>query len=761
MDDAMTEAGRSRRATAADLEMCAREPIHIPGAIQPFGILLLVGTGDYVIRAASRNVEQIWEWSARSMIGRSIGELFDGATSKRLMDWLTTTPERPATAAEFSVQLPGGERHYRPVAHQVKDGWILELEQKSAHSPESIAGVLHRAIDRLQDAPSLESLTTAAADEVRAVTGFDSVMIYQFDDEWNGAVVAQSRADHMASYTGHHFPASDIPKQARRLYTMNLSRLIVNIDYEPILIESDGAGGEPIDLTHSVLRSVSPVHLEYLHHMGVRASMSISIVADGRLWGLIACHHASPRHVSIDTRVACELLARVMSMLVVNLREIQGQTHSARLAAVHNSLLEAMLRQDDFADGLVEEQDALLELAGASGAAIIRGGTCTLLGQTPPGPRVMGIASWLVDTQRNEETFASEALATDYPEASDLSATAAGLLAVPLSTFDASFLMWFRPELPRSIDWAGEPDKAVRVEDEGEWRIRPRRSFATWTEIQRGRSRPWLPAERKAAGALRAAVTDVVVSRTEEVRRLNGSLGEVNRELLQRNRELRDITDITTHDLQEPLRKIRAFADLLQREENSALSSDGLMYLDRLAAAAERMSALVYDMRSFSSVLVETPPLTPVDLNAELRAALEELRQLGFLDEAEIEADDLPAVEGDPNQMRQLFRNVIENAVKFRHPDRAPRVTVRCSRRDDRPAVFRIIVADNGLGIADNYLASIFEPFHQLHRRGRFEGTGMGLAVCRRIVERHGGSIAAESELGVGTRILIDLPGAS
>ena len=301
----------------ADLGNCDREPIHLSGAIQPHGILFVLSIPGLAILQQSANAGQVFDGAAGP--GRPIGELLDGDCVAALAQ--LANDSSPAHATLIKAKALHGGAFFDAIARRIPEGLLVELEP--ATSPESLSFNdfylrARSAVARLQAFTEIAALCRAAAVEVRAMTGFDRVMVYRFDARDNGRVIAESARAGLESYLDLHYPASDIPSQARRLYLLNRLRLIVDVAYRPVPIEPplSPVTGEPLDLTYSVLRSVSPIHVEYLRNMGIHASMSVSLVVEGRLWGLLLCHHYAPRFVSYDVRAACDFLSQTLSWLI-------------------------------------------------------------------------------------------------------------------------------------------------------------------------------------------------------------------------------------------------------------------------------------------------------------------------------------------------------------------------------------------------------------------------------------------------------------
>ena len=712
------------------LETCHREPIHIPGSIQPHGMLLALEMPGLVVDRASANVEEWVGKPAAAILGRPVEEALGVDLGGRLRAALAdgSIERSPVALAGARAILPGGPRSFEAIAHRSGPSMVVvELEPAAgdeATPPDRLHARVRAALSRLEGEPSLDDVCRAAAVEVRRITGVDRVLIYRFNEEWDGTVVAEDGNGALASYLGQKFPANDIPEQARALYRASRLRLIPDADYEPVPLVGRPGRDAPLDLSQSTLRSVSPVHVEYMRNMGTGASMSISILRNGELWGLISCHNREPHLVPFEVRTACDLLGRVLSIQVDAWERRSELEHRiGRQAAVARLLIE-MAEGDDFVQGLVRRPEVLLDVTRAAGAAIYHEGDCFKVGATPAQPELEAIADWLATEDRGA-VFSTDMLARQMPGAAAeaIKDAASGVLAVPISQLHRSMILWFRPEVLKTETWGGDPRKAAPAAD---GRIHPRSSFAAWRETVRLRAEPWRPAEVEAADDLRKAILGVVLRRAEERAQLTA-------ELERSNQELEAFSYSVSHDLRAPFRHILGYAELLGEEEDARLSPEGRRYLGTIIESAQFAGALVDNLLAFSQMGRTTIIPTPIAMDAlfreAIRAAQAELELAGRA--VEWRLGPLPEVEGDVMMLRQVVTNLISNAVKYtRTRDRAV-ITVEGSTQG-REAVFA--VGDNGIGFDMSHVDKLFGVFQRLHRMEEFEGTGIGLANVRRIV---------------------------
>jgi serine phosphatase RsbU (regulator of sigma subunit)/GAF domain-containing protein len=474
-----------------DLDNCAREPIHVPGAIQPHGVLLGVDEGDRRVVVASANLADWYGVPAADALGRPLGDVVGADVAEAVLAAAGTPWEERLD----EVPLPGGR-----VAALHRSGAVLVVEVEEPDDEVAVGHLVRESAMALQRAGNVSAVAAEAARRVRQLTGFDRVMVYRFDREWNGEVIAEAKADHLNTFLGLHYPSTDIPAQARELYRRNWLRVIPDIGYAavPLVPAVDPATGEPLDLSTSTLRSVSPIHVEYLANMGVHASMSVSIVVGGQLWGLIACHHYDgPHRPGVAARNAAEYLGQLISLRIGEAVESDARDRSLDLVQLADRAAEPLDRADDVEAVLHEHEADVLKLAGATGALVLADGVRATLGLTPPIGLVEPICgAWDDDL----DVLVDDHLAVRVPEAAEHVEVAAGVLALPLTTDRREVVLWFRSEQVRSVDWGGDPHNAKIAAEEGDGvRLSPRRSFDLWREVVRGRSTPWEAAEVRAA----------------------------------------------------------------------------------------------------------------------------------------------------------------------------------------------------------------------------------------------------------------------
>ncbi len=777
-----------------DLTPGDREPIHIPGAIQPHGALLLIRESDLTIVQVSANTA--------ALLGREPEELLNTP-----LNGLLGTPQVETLSAcldgEFNsinplhLMIPHAQQAQRMdgMIHRTEAGVILELEPAQLEEETDVFGFYHLvkgSLNRMQSAMTLEQLGQVIVQEIRQLTGCDRVMVYQFDGSGAGQVIAEARRDGLDPYLGLHYPAIDIPNSARQLYTLNGLRLIPDVHYQPVPLIPvlNPLSDRPTDLSLAVLRSASPCHIEYLQNMAVAASMSISLIKQGQLWGLIACHHGTPKFIPYAVRIACEFLGQIMSMELITKEANEDLDYKMKLKSIQAKFVETIPQQNQHSliNYLISPDLQLLDLVSAQGAAIYWNGEFTTLGKTPDPNALHRLLEWL-ESHTEDNLFYTDALPSLCQEAESYRSIASGLIALTISKTNRNYILWFRPEVLQTVNWGGNPNQPVEILENGEKRLTPRQSFALWQETVRGKSLPWKACEIEAVQELSSAIVGIVLRQADE-------LARINIELERSNTELDSFAYVASHDLKEPLRGIHNYANFLIEDYGHVLSEDGVSKLQTLVRLTQRMEDLINSLLHFSRLGRVDLNLQPVDLNTVVKNVLD---VLSISKEPEVKIRiprPLPTVLCDRIQVAELFTNLISNAMKYNNkaekwveigvvegdwelgvrnwglggrgdrgdrdeqgvtsPPPSPFPSTPPPLHPSTPLTFYI--RDNGIGIRDRHLDSIFRIFKRLHGPSQYGGgTGAGLTIAKKIVERHGGRIWVESTYGEGSTFYFTL----
>ncbi|MFE9013440.1 ATP-binding protein [Streptomyces cyaneofuscatus] len=757
-----------------DLSQCVREPIHLLGGVQSYGALVAARLHDAVVDTVSRNAGDVLGRAAGELVGRPVTELVGdeqwalARESTEAAGAGEGTPDGPAASGVLSLSLEsddGRVRLFDVTVHRVAELLVLEFEPRAAAGPfvfQNFYPRVRRALHRLQGATNVTECCAAAVREVQALTGYDRVVAYRFDGaEGPGQVIAEVRNEGREPWLGLWFPASDIPPQARRLYARNWIRVIGDVDDATVglLPELREGTGEPLDLSGSILRTVSGYHLEYLRNIGVASSMSVSLLRDGELWGLIACHGDEPRRLTPEVRAACEFFGIALSLQLAAVAEReQADELSGRRRALA-ALLARLSSQEP--DALLRPGSGMAELLLADGALLVRGTEVTATGDPVPAA-LPGLLERLAGAGPVGEVWSSdrvpEVLGLDAAEA-EAQGVPAGLLFLPFNRA-GDLLAWWRREQPAPREWAADPARPVRTGPGGE-RLTPRGSAAVHRATVRGRSTPWSPAQRVVAGELWREMSGLLSRQMAE-------LEARNTELARTNEDLDSFAHAAAHDLKEPLRGISNAAAFIVEDAGAVLDDTSLRRLTTVRRLAERMDGLLDSLLHFSrlgQVGLEREELSLDEVvDDALLVAGGRLAEQGV---TVVRPAPLPRVRADRERLREVLENLFVNAAKYAADEgtgeRQVWVEAVPVAEPSGGEAVAVVVRDNGIGIPPGQQEDVLQLFRRLHRREeRGGGSGVGLAVVKRIVERHGGRLWLESPVaapggGPGTAVWFTL----
>lgn len=494
----------------ADLTDCEREQIHLAGSIQPHGALLALREPELDVVQASANAAAFLN-SRTPLLGlplRTLSAELDADVRRNLAKRLDFVPVALRTrigepAADFVALL-----HRPPTG-----GLVLEFER--CGPAVDLVEDVEPGVRRIAMSASIRVLCDETARIFRGLIGYDRVMVYRFDEQGHGEVLSEEREPKLDPLLGNRYPASDIPQIARRLYEHNRVRVLVDVEYQPVPIvpRHSPLTGADLDMSLCFTRSMSPIHIQYLKNMGVSATLVVSLLVGGRLWGLVACHHYQPRFIRYELRTACELLAEVIGTRIAALESFAQSQAELAVRRLEHRMIEAISRDGDWRSALFDSAPTILAPVGATGAALLLDDQVITTGEVPSTEHLREVGRWLDRKQLQgprRGMFATAALAIDEPAFAPLVGVASGLVATPLSTEPGEYLVWFRPEQVRTVTWGGNPFKPISIGNSPA-DLSPRRSFAQWHQVVEGTSEPWTAASLTTARLIGETVTDVVV----------------------------------------------------------------------------------------------------------------------------------------------------------------------------------------------------------------------------------------------------------
>lgn len=692
------------------LANCASEPIHIPGSIQPHGAMLVFN-----------NAQELLGWSANSemLLGLKF-QLNVPATSLGLDEEIYETIRDVldladnGEAAPLALETTLNTKTFDVVIHTHLHRVIVEFESREQASDEvaSFALKAHRGIDRLKRQKSINALLQIAVEEVQKLTGFDRVMAYIFRHDDSGDVVAEKCHPDLDPYLGRRYPASDIPAQARRLYTLNTLRLIADVGYEPVPLVGNTSEA-PLDMSFCVLRSVSPIHIEYLRNISVAASMSVSIIINGRLWGMLACHHRSPLKIPYSIRMACDVLAQIIASTVSSIQEHERAEATHHANSVRTALMETLIDEDDILRALGKHAEGLKNIMGANALVIAQHGKILVFGDIPHtlANDILGLLPTHGDDlvlwqSRKEWPALLQKRINKW----------VGLLALRFDPVSNGWILALRIEQIETINWGGKPEKEIQPGPLGP-RLTPRGSFEEWKEVVRDTVVPWDAIQLDSARELLSAL----------LRTSNRRHAEIDRARTQ-------LMAILGHDLRDPLNNINLAAHFL--EQGSGENKMGTI-IRNSSSRMQRLIEQVLDMSRIGTGIGLSLKRKEIDVAVLIKELISEAR-LGYPGiDYQINLPDSLVWQLDPDRLAQAVGNLLSNA---RHHCETNSVIHLSAKNEGEHLI--IEVSNEANEIDPEVVDGLFSPFKKSSStRGR-TGLGLGLYISHEIINGHGGKLS-------------------
>lgn len=733
-----------------DLSNCDKEPIHIIGRIQPHGLLFILNRDTLAVEQVSENIGGFLEVEADKLAGNTLAVL--------------TTPEEYAVLVEVLrkdvqqevqlLQLQG--KQFFGFIHESEGSLVVECEPferiVSDRSVLQMTGFYSSFQAALDEAETIEEQAVLVVNFVQQLLDYDRVMLYRFDESWNGEVIAEKVKPGVHSYLHHHFPATDIPAQARALLLQKHVRQIADVTAEAVNIIPyiNPTTGVPSNIIQSELRNPSEIHLEYLCNMDVLATLSVSIIVKGQLWGIIACQNQKPVFINYWLRQMGLNVARAYANNLLAGQEKRDQNQLEIGHKMEEVLLHQVKACNSIAQGLFGQQHTLLELCEAAGAAMLLNKKLYTVGITPTDEQIQELVNWLSESGATK-VYTTRYLSSEFPAAKAYTSEASGLLALEISGTAKEYILYFKPEIQETRIWAGNPEKPVNTDNK---RIHPRKSFKKWSEIVKGRSLPWALHELEVTQILlKDIVTYIVSEQTVALKKLNKELKKTSKALRIKNKRLEDFAHIISHNLRSPLSNMLGLYNLYIAEPTHETSQDVMhMMRQMIGNMAETIDDLNLILKREAEQELERQQVSLAEVvEKQLQSLQAVILQTSAIIYSDLQADlvYVPKV-----YLESILHNLLSNALKYRSSERTPEVTIRSWVEGKQ---FYLTVSDNGLGMdmnkIRNRLFSIYATFHK-----NKDAKGLGLYLTKMQVEALGGSITVESEPGAGTTFIVNLP---
>ncbi|MDR5590539.1 ATP-binding protein [Christiangramia sediminicola] len=720
-----------------DLSSCEKEPIHIIGVTQEHGVLVACDKETGRIGQVGENSSEFFGIAAEELLGKSLESIL----GSKLADALLTTIKNDEVFEVEETSING--KQFIIIPHLSRQNLILDIEPIDGKGDNfDFQKELTSLLNTLSASEDAEELCTDAAKITKSIFGYDRVMIYKFDEEWNGKVIAEEKNEGMDSWLGLQYPASDIPKQARQLFLKNRVRTISKVNYKPVKIIPliSPINNEPLDLTNSKLRGVSPIHIEYLQNMEVGASLTAALISNGRLWGLIACHHYEPKFINYYQRQTCEFLIQIFSNELSLKNSNSFLTNIEKVDELRIKLVNQIHQKNSIKKGLSGQNIKLTDLFDCGGAAIVLNGKVKTVENTPSKKEIKKLTSNFL-AKKSDSLFFTKNLLQFYPEAKNFKESGSGILSLRLGQSDRDFLIWFRPEVIQSVDWGGNPENKATYDAEKE-RLTPRKSFEKWTEELTGVADTWKDFEISGARKLSESVSYVILENQKK------EIDKLNEQLIEAHNELELFSQGLSHDLKAPLRGIDGYAHILKEDHYSDLHKEGQMAVDTILSSVEEMQDLIDNILSFAGVSNKDVVKNTNSIDRMIQDILTGFNVKSNYPNTKIEVEgNLPKVVGDKRMLSQVWSNLITNALKYSEKSKNPKIEIGSEVRNRKTVYY---VKDNGIGFDPKFKEEIFNLFSR-HSGDDYQGTGIGLAIVRKIIEKHDGEIWAESKPNKGS----------
>lgn len=707
-----------------DLNECDKEPIHIPSAIQPHGFFLSVDVKTMTIVAASSNIDLFFTFSTQQILSQSLYTFFPS-----LHQWLQEENNAAKSLPKiFTVE----SSLYIFSMHRNTDTLILEAEPalNADLFPDTLAQSLVNETISLTKASSIDELCHLGALALQQLSGFGRVMSYRFDENFNGWVNAEAKIPHMESFLNHHFPAGDIPAQARELYRTNLIRYIPNATYIPIPLQS--IVSEPIDMSQSTLRSVSPIHLEYLRNMDVESSMSLSIIVDGKLWGLFACHHPSPLPLAYTIRHYCEMFIGLFNALIQERLSNESSQLFFLLKSRYSVIKEAfqtLTDQSDLHTAFRALGASWLEAMESDGVCLLQNGECSTFGEVPKNSHIKELSS-LIDPFHKNDIFVSHSLGDIF-----LADSISGVLSLIITHNPRTEIIWFRREWVQTITWAGNPDKATLIDHSQ--RISPRKSFEAFTIEQRGKSIPWEKSHILAVQLYKELGFIV------ELDNANRSLKHQNQLLIQQGKMamMGEMIGAISHQWKQPLNALSILIDSLSVLIDEC-DRNPKMVADIKQKSMEKIAFMSETMDAFRNFFKPDGAKNSFSIAQMVHEVYNQLLPQLHTHNIEFKIDgDAALIYGSPNEFKQVILNLLVNSYEALMEKNVETPFIHCTLEQKDTETY-LHICDNGGGIPPEYIEAIFTPHFSTKKFGT--GRGLGLYLSKLIIEEHfGGKISA------------------
>ncbi len=717
-----------------DYQHCHDEQIHTPAHVQSYGYLIGIDPHTKSILFFSENLSEIFS-IANDLPGKNFEDELTGFTSITSSNIYRNLTPNLKEANKNLDRITIGENDFHLTIYLYQGVIYIELEEYiKKQIPRNL---LYQGAKEIQSAQTEEDIWTALVKNIFEITYYDRVMIYKFLNDGSGKVIAEKKQPDLDSYMNLYYPESDIPKQARALYLVNYKRIFSNVHAKPVKVISMLP---TIDLTHSTVRAMSPVHGVYIKNSGASSSFSTSIIVDNKLWGLVTCHSTLPKHIDLFNRIQAEICTLIAANAYFSLKSKMIVENEALFIAKTSALKIKLAAHDNLKDSLFNNQNEILDISEADGFAVVTEGEIKTCGATPPIPTVQHIANWTTH-EINDQLFSSSSFYLDYQYViPGLDSSCCGIAIKYLGKQRNTLLIWFRKEFKSHIDWAGNPEKLVddiQIFDQQIRSISPRASFKIFSEEIQGKAMYWAKKDLLELGKIHDIILETLQVQLAKVHQLNMELKKLNE-------DLDSFSHTISHDLATPLSVIKLNVQMLDRNHDPEWQKNKIA---NILAELDNMSQMMKNVLELSRVKHSAYQMEEIPTCQIIEKICSDAK-VSYETQTNITVSSTPNIWGEKTLVYQVFQNLITNAVKYSSQKDNPHVVID-GEVDENSIIYRI--TDNGIGIPDNEREKVFKIFTRMGNATSFSGTGVGLNIVHRIMDKLGGSIDFESKLNEGT----------
>jgi len=718
--------------------------IHEPGYIQSFGYLIGINISTGLIEFFSSNVPNLFNIEG-SLLQTNIQEVkvFNIISESRHYDFVRRSAEEGVKYID-RIFLTGKDFHITYYKHG--NFIYIEIEQCILEAKDN--SLLVKKINNLISFTHGGNIWDFLVEKIKDLTDYDRVMIYCFNEDKTGTVVAEAKNDNMESYLNLHYPESDIPAQARALYLKNFKRILSNVNDIPVKILSTN---EKVDLSLSSVRPLSPIHVEYLINARIASSFSISIVIDNKLWGLVTCHSTYQKHIDLDHRISAEIATFIAANSYNSYLSSNKISFEDNLNQRCFQLKKNLLAHKNIDDSLKHNINQLRSIAETDGVAFRIDGKIQTDGHTPNVAVIENIASWVRKNVKDDYYF-SDSFYKDAGKELMLDKKSCGIAISFLNKTNGNIMIWFRGEHKQNIIWAGKKEnkiKTIKFFDESKRVVSPRLSFENFNEEILEKSRHWSTQDRKRIFKIKELIDHTIQEQMYHLTHLNEELSQVNSELTRVNEELYSYSHTISHDLATPLTVMKLNMQIMARVNTD---HKNINHINTVLNEIDNMSEMMNNVLKLSRLKYSEYKIEEIDPRPMIEKAVSDAK-LSYNDGAIITIGNIFKIRGEKSLVGQVFQNIITNAVKYSaKKEEKANITISSYPQDDN-IVFEIV--DNGIGIPYTSKKEVFKIFNRMSNTKSYFGSGVGLSIVENIMRKLNGKVDFESKVEEGTRFIL------